>query len=59
MKRSIECAAAFRNFGLTPGDVMVLMAPNHIDLAVPFYAGLFTGVIIAAVDRTLGVSKYL
>lgn len=50
---------AFRNFGLTPGDVMVLMAPNHIDLAVPFYAGLFTGVIIAAVDRTLSVSKYL
>ncbi|XP_023938249.2 luciferin 4-monooxygenase isoform X1 [Bicyclus anynana] len=57
MERTVKCATAFRNLGLTTGDVMVLMAPNHIDLSVPFYAGLYTGVIIAAVDRTLGVKE--
>ncbi|XP_069357187.1 luciferin 4-monooxygenase-like isoform X1 [Maniola hyperantus] len=57
MERTVKCATGFRNLGLNPGDVMVLMAPNHIDLAVPFYAGLYTGVIVAAVDRTLGVKE--
>ncbi|CAK1590261.1 unnamed protein product [Parnassius mnemosyne] len=57
LERTIQCAVAFRNFGLKHGDVMVLMAPNHLDVAVPFYAALYLGVIIAAVDRTLGVKE--
>lgn len=35
----------------------MLLAPNHIDLAIPFYAALYNGVVIAAVDRTLSIRK--
>ncbi|XP_046964065.1 luciferin 4-monooxygenase-like [Vanessa cardui] len=54
---SVKCAKCFRNFGLEQGDVIVLMAPNHRSLCVPFYAALYTGVIISAVDMTLGVKE--
>ncbi|XP_073948211.1 luciferin 4-monooxygenase-like isoform X2 [Choristoneura fumiferana] len=30
------------------------MAPNHIDLAIPFYAAFYLGVIVSPIDRTLG-----
>lgn len=55
----MKCATCFRSLDLVPGDVIVLMAPNHIALSIPFYAALYTGVIIAVVDKTLEVSKYL
>ncbi|KOB63794.1 Luciferase, partial [Operophtera brumata] len=57
LTRAVRCAISLRNLGLKAGDVMVLMAPNHIDLAIPFYAALFNGISIAAVDRTLGLSE--
>ncbi|CAH0595102.1 unnamed protein product [Chrysodeixis includens] len=57
LKKSIRCATSFRKMGLKTGDVMILMAPNHLDQAVPFYAALFEGIIIAPIDRTLGVSE--
>ncbi|XP_068623923.1 luciferin 4-monooxygenase-like [Battus philenor] len=57
LKRSIQCAIALRNFGLKRGDVIVLMAPNHLDVSVPYYAALFLGVIVAAVDRKLRVNE--
>lgn len=57
LARAVRCAISLRNLGLKAGDVMVLMAPNHIDLTIPFYAALFNGISIAAVDRTLGLSK--
>ncbi|CAH0758742.1 unnamed protein product [Diatraea saccharalis] len=44
--------------GLKVGDVVILMAPNHIDLVIPYYAALYLGVIVAAVDRTLD-AQYL
>ncbi|KAG6456345.1 luciferin 4-monooxygenase [Manduca sexta] len=56
-KRTVQCAKSMRNMGLKKGDVMVLMAPNHIDLCIPFYAALYLGVIVAAVDRTLGTKE--
>ncbi|XP_052751977.1 luciferin 4-monooxygenase-like isoform X2 [Galleria mellonella] len=55
LKKSVECAVAFKNLGLKIGDVVMLMAPNHSDLVIPVYAALYLGVIIAPVDRTLGV----
>lgn len=58
LERSIRCAISLRNLGLQQGDVIVLMAPNHLDLAIPLYAALYLGVIIAAVDKALSVSKY-
>ncbi|KAJ2940156.1 hypothetical protein O0L34_g11721 [Tuta absoluta] len=57
LERSTRCASALRNFGLEPGDVMVLMAPNHLDLAIPFYAALYLGVVVSPVDRTLTVKE--
>ncbi|CAB3245686.1 unnamed protein product [Arctia plantaginis] len=57
LRRTVRCATSFRNMGLEPGDVITLMAPNHIDLAVPLYAALYLGVIIAAVDRTLTIQE--
>lgn len=45
------------NLGLTQGDVIVLMAPNHLDVCIPFYAALYLGVISAAVDQHLAISK--
>lgn len=38
---------------------MILMAPNHLDLTVPFYAALYLGIIISPIDRFLSISKYL
>ncbi|XP_012548111.2 luciferin 4-monooxygenase [Bombyx mori] len=57
LERSIRCAIALRKKGLQKGDVLVLLAPNHIDLAIPFYAALYNGVVIAAVDRTLSIHE--
>ncbi|KAJ8711128.1 hypothetical protein PYW07_008370 [Mythimna separata] len=57
LRRSIQCATTFRNLGLKTGDTIVLMAPNHLDQPVPFYAALYLGIAIAAIDRFLGVSE--
>ncbi|XP_052752002.1 luciferin 4-monooxygenase-like isoform X2 [Galleria mellonella] len=57
LERSVRCAIAFKNMGLETGDVIILMAPSHVDLSIPFYAAFYLGIIIAAVDRTLGVTE--
>lgn len=57
LDRSVRCAVCLNNMGIKKGDVMILMAPNHIDLAIPFYAALYLGVIIAPIDINFGVSK--
>ncbi|KAJ8712787.1 hypothetical protein PYW08_008091 [Mythimna loreyi] len=57
LRRSIQCATSFRNQGLKTGDTIVLMAPNHLDQAVPFNASLYLGIAIAAIDRFLGVNE--
>lgn len=43
--------------GIQCGDVMAILAPNHIDVVIPFYAALYIGVTIAGVDMSLGISK--
>ncbi|XP_032527592.2 luciferin 4-monooxygenase-like [Danaus plexippus] len=57
LERSVKCATSFRKFGLQSMDVIVLMAPNHIHLCIPFYAALYTGNVIAAVDFNLGKNE--
>ncbi|XP_037292736.1 luciferin 4-monooxygenase-like [Manduca sexta] len=57
LKRSVQCANGLRKLGLKTGDVMILMAPNHLDLAIPFYAALYLGITIAPIDRLLRVSE--
>nr|XP_021195793.2 luciferin 4-monooxygenase isoform X2 [Helicoverpa armigera] len=56
LRKSIRCATAFKKLGLKIGDVMALMAPSHLDLAVPFYAAMFLGITTAPIDRTLAVN---
>ncbi|XP_049879446.1 luciferin 4-monooxygenase-like [Pectinophora gossypiella] len=51
LERSVRCANAFRKLGLGCGDVIVLMAPNYLDIAIPCYAGLYTGVAAAPIDK--------
>ncbi|XP_063628929.1 luciferin 4-monooxygenase-like [Cydia splendana] len=57
LERTVRCAIALKNLGLRRGDVITLMAPNHIDLAIPFYAALYLGVIVSPIDMTLGVNE--
>ncbi|KAJ8717060.1 hypothetical protein PYW08_005459 [Mythimna loreyi] len=55
LDRSIRCAVSLTNLGLKQGDVMVLMAPNHIDYCIPHNAAMFLGIMVASIDATLGV----
>ncbi|XP_041972416.1 luciferin 4-monooxygenase-like [Aricia agestis] len=57
MRLSMACATSYRNVGVGLGDVVAIMSPSNLHLSVPFYAGLFTGVVIAPVDSTLGVPE--
>lgn len=57
LERSILCAIRMRNIGVQEGDVIVLMAPSHLDLCIPFYAALYLGAIITAIDRTYGIKE--
>ncbi|XP_063389011.1 luciferin 4-monooxygenase-like [Cydia fagiglandana] len=57
LERTVRCAIALKSLGLRRGDVITLMAPNHIDLAIPFYAALYLGVIVSPIDMTLGVNE--
>ncbi|CAH0713643.1 unnamed protein product, partial [Brenthis ino] len=57
LKRSIQCATAFRKIGLKHGDVIVIMAPNHIHITIPMYAALYVGVGVSGIDMTLGVNE--
>ena len=54
-QRSIRCATALTNLGLKQNDVIILMAPNHLDLTIPIYAAFFMGVSVAGFDMNLGV----
>ncbi|CAH2238904.1 jg13712 [Pararge aegeria aegeria] len=55
LKRSVQCANAFRKFGVKQGDVIILMAPNHIHLTMPMYAAFYLGIAVSGIDCTLGV----
>ncbi|XP_052739284.1 luciferin 4-monooxygenase-like [Bicyclus anynana] len=57
LKRSVQCANAFRKFGVNHGDVIILMAPNHIHLTMPMYAAFYLGIAVAGIDCTLGVDE--
>ncbi|XP_072934325.1 luciferin 4-monooxygenase-like [Epargyreus clarus] len=57
LQRSVRCATAFRNIGLKPKDVIIIMAPNHVHLTVPMYAAFYTGVSVAGIDMTLTVHE--
>ncbi|KAI5638757.1 AMP-binding enzyme domain-containing protein [Phthorimaea operculella] len=57
LERSVQCASAFKQFGLGAGDVIVMMAPNNINMCVPFYAALYLGVLVSPIDRLLKIKE--
>ncbi|KAI8441996.1 hypothetical protein MSG28_005656, partial [Choristoneura fumiferana] len=50
LARTTRLAQCFRNMGLQPGDVLLLGGKNHLDMFIPFYAALMSGLPIAGVD---------
>ncbi|KAG6456347.1 luciferin 4-monooxygenase [Manduca sexta] len=57
LKRTVHCARAFKEIGLKTGDVIVLMAPNHLDAAIPLYAALYLGIATAPIHEGCSVSE--
>ncbi|KAI5638754.1 AMP-binding enzyme domain-containing protein [Phthorimaea operculella] len=57
LERSVQCASAFKQLGLAAGDVIVMMAPNNINMCVPFYAALYLGVLVSPIDRLLKIKE--
>ncbi|XP_075984004.1 luciferin 4-monooxygenase-like [Anticarsia gemmatalis] len=55
LKRCIRCVTSLKKLGVKKDDVLVLLSPNHLDQAIPFYAGWFMGLPVAPADRTMGV----
>lgn len=57
----MRCAESFNELGLKQGDVIVVMAPNHLDLCIPMYAAFYLGVIVAALDpgSSVGMIKQI
>ncbi|CAH0627213.1 unnamed protein product [Chrysodeixis includens] len=53
-KRSCSLASAMAKAGLKPGDVVVVMGHNHLDLCIPYYACQFGGFTMSAMDPTIG-----
>ncbi|KAJ2940161.1 hypothetical protein O0L34_g11726 [Tuta absoluta] len=51
LERSVKCAVALKNSGIQQGDVIVLLAPNNLDVAVVYYATLYIGAIFSSFDR--------
>ncbi|XP_050353166.1 luciferin 4-monooxygenase-like [Nymphalis io] len=57
LERSVRCASVFKNMGLKYQDVIVIMAPNHLDLVIPMYAALYLGITVAGVDMGLRINE--
>ncbi|CAG9785143.1 unnamed protein product [Diatraea saccharalis] len=54
--RSMQLASAFNNFGLKPGDAVVISGFNHLDIAIPFYACHYNGLSVCGVDPCAGLA---
>lgn len=49
-KRTAQLASAMAKYGLKPGDTVVVMGTNHLDLTIPFYACHIGGYSMCAID---------
>ncbi|KAL4710433.1 hypothetical protein ACJJTC_008835 [Scirpophaga incertulas] len=54
--RTMRLASALRNTEMIVGDTIVLMAPNHLDLVIPYYASHYNGYTICGLDPNIGQS---
>ncbi|XP_068623696.1 luciferin 4-monooxygenase-like [Battus philenor] len=57
LERSVRCATGFTNMGLKSDDVVIIMGPNHKDLVIPMYAGIYLGIYVHFVDMTLRIKE--
>ncbi|KAG7303426.1 hypothetical protein JYU34_011941 [Plutella xylostella] len=57
LSRSVRFARYLRAASYAPGDVIALMAPNHLDLTVAIYAAMFNGLTVAALENMSGVGE--
>ncbi|CAH0713607.1 unnamed protein product, partial [Brenthis ino] len=55
LERTVRCATSFRNIGLEYQDVILVMAPNHLDVTIPIYASFYLGLNVATIDMNYGV----
>ncbi|XP_047999346.1 4-coumarate--CoA ligase 1-like isoform X1 [Leguminivora glycinivorella] len=53
LSRSIRLAQCFGKLGLVPGDTMVIGGRNHLDVHIPFYAGMISGLPVSGIDPAL------
>ncbi|XP_063540934.1 luciferin 4-monooxygenase-like isoform X2 [Cydia strobilella] len=53
LSRSIRLAQCFRKLGLVPGDTIVIGGKNHLDVHIPYYAGMINGLPVAGLDPAL------
>ncbi|KOB78321.1 Uncharacterized protein OBRU01_02686 [Operophtera brumata] len=53
LERSVRCAECFKELGLKKGDVIVVMAPNHLDLGIPLHAALY----LAELESMLNINR--
>ncbi|KAI5630919.1 AMP-binding enzyme domain-containing protein [Phthorimaea operculella] len=53
LERSVRCAIAMKKSGIQKGDVIVLLAPNHLDVTVVYYAALYIGATFSSFDRNM------
>ncbi|XP_053602827.1 luciferin 4-monooxygenase-like [Plodia interpunctella] len=52
--RSMRLASAMNNYGLKPGDPVIVMGPNHLDMAIPYYACHYGGFPLCGMDPHTG-----
>ncbi|CAH2052234.1 unnamed protein product, partial [Iphiclides podalirius] len=57
LNRSVCCALSLRKLGIDHGVNIVIMAPNHLDLTIPFYAAMYLGLGLGCVDMTLSINE--
>ncbi|XP_026729350.1 luciferin 4-monooxygenase-like [Trichoplusia ni] len=58
-KRSCRLASAMAKSGLKPGEVVIIMGHNHLDLCIPYYACQFGGYTMCAMDPTIGANDLI
>ncbi|KAJ8711065.1 hypothetical protein PYW07_008307 [Mythimna separata] len=57
LERSVRCAQSLRRLGLKRGDVVMLLAPNHLDVTIPLYAALYLGIAVTAFTPTATINE--
>ncbi|KAF9411677.1 hypothetical protein HW555_009594 [Spodoptera exigua] len=61
LERSVRFAMSLRKLGIKRGEVMVLLAPNHLDITIALYAALYLGIVLpifsADLQPLLAISK--